>query len=616
MQLLIVESPTKAATLAHLLGDSYRVRATEGHIVDLPDGELGVDTKETFAATWKTAKGKRNLLAGLRRDADGCDRILLATDPDREGEAIAQHLADTLARTGVPTARVSFSEITTSAVQGAIKKPRRVNADLVSAQQARRVVDRLVGYAVSPVLQRAVSSPRSLSAGRVQTAALRLLCEREHAIADFVPSERWHVEATVRTAAGASFTARLHRAFGQVIEADTIDEGAAWHLTETVRDKPFTVRAVRQSSETILPPPPFTTAAFLQAASERLGLALARAMRVAQQLYEGIELEDDERVGLLTYPRTDGVHMAKFAIAAVRDLVVRDFGPDYLPPRPHRHEAASRAQEAHEALRPTDFGRTPKRVRKYLSPEQYRVYDLVYRRAVMSQAAAAVRERTTVDLADAAGQFVFRAEGYRFRTRGFLQFEQSVLEGEALSTVPKERENVSLDAVVHGKRPTAMPERYTEASLVGAMEAHRLGRPSTYASTLATLAERGYTVLRDGFLHPTDLGLRTCAFLIQRFPALFDLDFTARMEAMLDAIATGQAAYQPVLHQFYHGGLVPALRPPAASGRIAEPRATGKIGAPTCPRCGRPMVRRSGPHGPFYGCSSFPVCRETRALDE
>ncbi|MEM1041181.1 MAG: type I DNA topoisomerase [Bacteroidota bacterium] len=618
MQLLIVESPTKAATLAHLLGDGYRVRATEGHIVDLPDGDLGVDTEETFEPTWKTAKGKRGVLAGLRRDAEGCDRILLATDPDREGEAIAQHLADALARTGVATARVALAEITAPAVRAALRKPRRVNHDLVAAQQARRVVDRLVGYAVSPVLQRAVAIPRSLSAGRVQTAALRLLCEREQALADFVPADHWHVEATFRTAAGEAFTARLRQAYGAAVAADTIDEGAAWHLAETVQAMAFTVRTVRQATEPTLPPPPFTTAAFLRAASRHLGLAPARAMRVAQQLYEGVELENDERAGLLTYPRTDSVHMAKAAVAAARDLVARDFGPDYLPPRPHRHKqaAARGAQEAHEALRPSDFDRAPKRVRKYLSPEQYRVYELVYRRAVASQTAAAVRERTTVDLADAAGQFIFRAEGRRFRTRGFLQFEQTVPADAPLPASLSERAAVELGTVTHGRQPAAPPERYTEAALVGAMEAHRLGRPSTYAATLSTLAERGYATIRDGRLHPTDLGLRACSFLVQRFPRLFDLRFTVRMEATLDAVAAGQVAYRPVLQEFYHGSLVPALQPPAVSGRIAEP-VPGRTGsAPACDRCGKPMVRRDGPHGPFYGCSSFPVCRETRALEQ
>ena len=615
MQLLIVESPTKAATLGTLLGDGYRVRATEGHIADLPDGELGVDTAGTFEATWTTAKGQRNVLAGLRRDAEGCSRVLLATDPDREGEAMAQHLADALARTKVPAARVSFGELTAPAVRAALTRLREVDAGLVAAQQARRVVDRLVGYAVSPVLQRAVASPRPLSAGRVQTAALRLVCERERAVADFAAAERWQVEAAFRTASGEPFSARLYRAHRQTLEDDTLDEGAAWHLAETARAEPFVVRSLRRTTESEKPPPPFTTAAFLQAASEHLGLAPGQAMRVAQQLYEGVELEDDRRVGLLTYPRTDGVHLAKTAVVAARDVVARDFGPGYLPPRPHRHAPppARGAQEAHEALRPADFSRAPKRVRKHLSPEQYRVYDLVYRRAVGSQVAAAVRERVTADLADAAGQFVFRAEGTRYRTRGFLQFGSTGLRDEPLPESLAEREPVTLDTITHRRSAAEPLERYTEAGLIGAMEEWRVGRPSTYASTLGTLAERGYTVGREGRLHPTDLGLRTGTFLVQRFPGLFDLDFTARMEATLDAVAAGQEAYQPVLHAFYHGALVPALRPPTSPGGLAEPDAPGH-GTPTCPRCERPMVRRDGPHGPFFGCSGFPACRETRAV--
>ncbi len=625
MQLLIVESPAKAATLARILGDGYRVRATEGHVADLPDGDLGVDTEATFEATWTTAKGKRNLLAGLRRDAEGCTRVLLATDPDREGEAIAHHLAEALARTKVPTARVSFSELTAEAVRAAVQRPCSVDADLVAAQQARRVVDRLVGYAVSPVLQRAVESTRPLSAGRVQTAALRLLCRREREVADFAPAERWHVTATFRTADGEPFEARLYQAHRQVLEDDTLDEGAAWHLAEAARAERFTVRSVRRAAETLKPPPPFTTAAFLQAASDRLGLAPARAMRLAQQLYEGVELEEDERVGLLTYPRTDGVHMAKTALAAARDVVARDFGPGYLPPRPHRHTTreASSTPSAHEALRPTDFARAPKRVRKYLAPEQYRVYDLVWHRAVVSQAASALRERTGAERAAAAGRFVFRAEGTSLRMRGFLQFERTTPSDEALEATLTEGEEVGVERVTHGQRLTEPPLRYTEAALVGAMEAHRLGRPSTYAATLAALTERGCKVVRDGCLHPTDLGLRTCAFLIQRFPALFDLGFTARLEATLDAVAAGREAYRPTLHAFYHDGLVPALRPPAPvvfpaatpSGRIAEPGAAGEGTAP-CTRCGRPTVRRDGPQGAFYGCSGFPACRETRAVAE
>lgn len=616
MRLLIVESPTKAEALADMLGPEYRVRATKGHVMDLPDDDLGVDTADTFEGAWTTATGQRNVLAGLRKDATGCEKILLATDPDREGEAIAHHLSDALARTGIPTARVSFNEVTSEAVRRAVARPRPVNADLVAAQHARRVVDRLVGYTVSPLLQRTVSSPRPLSAGRVQTAALRLLCEREEAIADFTPAERWSIEATFATDAGDAVEARLHRAYRQTLEDDTLDEGAAWHLVETMRPLRFTVRSVRTSTDALKPPPPFTTAALLEAASQNLGFDPAQTMRTAQQLYEGVELEDDVRVGLVTYPRTDGVRMATSAVAAVRNVIARDFGTGYLPSQPLRHTRSGVGEpEAHEALRPTDFDRPPKSVRKYLTPAQYRLYDLVWDRAVTSQMAPATIERTTATIADAGGQFAFRAEGVRMRARGFLQFETEVPEETSLLPSLAKGATVTTRRLAHTRRLTTSPERYTEAGLIAAMEAHGIGRPSTFASTLATLRERGYAALDDGCLRPTEIGHRACTFLVRRFPSLFDFDFTAQLESTLDAIAAGKAAYRPALHHFYHNGLLPALN--------ARPTATSLPGArasaapsphepPACPRCNRRMIRRNGPHGAFYGCSGYPDCRETR----
>ena len=626
MRLLIVESPTKAATLADTLGAAYCVRATEGHVADLPGDDLGVDTEDSFEATWKTAKGKRNVLAALRRDAEGCEQILLATDPDREGEAIARHLADALARTEVPTARVSFRELTPDAVRAALARPRSLDADLVAAQQARRVVDRLVGYAVSPVLQRSVDSPRPLSAGRVQTAALRLLCERERDVADFQPGERWSVEAVFHTAADVAFPAQLHKAYGQTLEPDTLDQGAAWQLAEAAKGQRFSVRSIRHTTDARKPPSPFTTATLLQTASDVLGLDPSSTMRVAQQLYEGVELEDDVRYGLLTYPRTDGVHMAKPAITAARNVIARDYGTTYLPSRPNKHTTSTgpqNGQEAHEALRPTDFARSPKSVRKFLRPEQYRLYALVYDRAVASQMAPALLERTTAEIADSDGQFVFRAEGVRVRSRGYLQFETSQPDDTPLPPLLEARETVLLHSVTHARRATTPPTRYTEAGLVGAMEAHGIGRPSTYATTLDTLRERGYAVRRERHLHPTDLGLRACAYLVHRFPTLFALDFTAKMETSLDAIAAGKTAYRPMMHAFYHGDLLPALRPrdatPALSDAPARPVAPRHDatpgGLPPCERCGKPMVLRDGPHGPFYGCSGFPSCRQTRSFE-
>lgn len=617
MRLLIVESPTKADALAGMLGPGYLVRATRGHVVDLPEGELGVDTDETFEGRWTTAKGQRNVLAGLRRDAAGCEQVLLATDPDREGEAIAHHLADALARTGVPTARVSFNAVTPDAVHTAVARPRRLDADLVAAQHARRVVDRLVGYAVSPVLQRTLCSPRPLSAGRVQTAALRLLCEREEAAADFVPAERWSVEATFETESGEPFSARLYRAYRQTLEPDTLDQGSAWHLVETARPLRFAVRSVRSTTETRKPPPPFTTAALLGEASRRLGLDPVQTMRVAQELYEGVELEGDVLTGLLTYPRTDGVRLAKSAVAAARNVVARDFGTAYLPAQPNRHSSSEAGEpEAHEAIRPTDFGRSPSSIRKYLTPTQYRLYELVWNRAVTSQMAPATLEHTTADIADTAGHFVFRAEGVQVRSRGFLQFAPDRPAASPLPDALTKGAAVGIRALTHARCLTVAPEPYHEADLIAAMEERGIGRPSTYAATLATLRERGYATLRDGHLRPTELGHRVGTFLVRRFPTLFDLDFTARLESTLDAIAAGKTPYRPVLHRFYHGDLLPALQARPTNPAIAGSRTTAgpsRLPAPpTCSRCGRPMARRTGPHGAFYGCTGFPDCRETK----
>ncbi len=614
MRLLIVESPAKAATLAGMLGDGYRVRATEGHVRDLPAGALGVDL-DGFAAQWKTAEGKRNVLAALRRDAEGCERVLLATDPDREGEAIAHHLADALARTNVPTARVAFAELTERAVRAALARPRPLDEALVAAQQARRVVDRLVGYGVSEHLRQAVRSPHPLSAGRVQTAALHLLCEREHALADFAPARTWHVEASFRAARGAPFTARLVRAHGQPVPDGALDEGAAWQLAQTASAEAFAVRSLRVDTAHLPPPPPFTTASLLQAAAERLGLSPAETMRAAQQLYEGVELEDDVRAGLLTYPRTDGVRLAKPAVEAARHVIARDFGTDYLPDRPVAHPEPRRPvkQEAHEALRPVDFERTPKSVRKYLRPAQYRLYRLVYERAVASQMIPATVETTTAEVADGAGRFVFVAEGRSVTARGYLQ-----LDGGEPGTAPlpalERGDRLALEAATHAARASEPPERFSEAGLVGAMEAHGIGRPGTYAATLGTLRERGYAVVRDGRLHPTDLGLRAGAFLTRRFPTLFAPDFTARLEATLDAVAAGRTAYRETLHAFYHGRLLPALQGASEAAAISGGRAAPPDAPAPCERCGRPMVRRDGPHGPFYGCSGFPDCRTTRPV--
>ena len=473
----------------------------------------------------------------------------------------------------------------------------------------------LVGYGVSEHLRQAVRSPHPLSAGRVQTAALHLLCERERAVADFAPARTWRVEASFRAGRGGPLAARLVRAHGQPIPDGALDEGAAWQLAQTASAETFAVRSLRVDTERLPPPPPFTTASLLRAASERLGLRPAETMRVAQQLYEGVEVEDDVRVGLLTYPRTDGVRVAKSAVEAVRHVIARDFGTAYLPHRPIAHREPRRPvkHEAHEALRPVDFERTPKSVRKYLRPAQYRLYALVYERAVASQMIPATVETTTAEIADRAGRFVFAAEGRCVTARGFLQLDGGEPAAEPMPALER-GDRLTLDAATYAAHASEPPERFSEAGLVGAMEAHGIGRPSTYAATLETLRERGYAVVRDGRLHPTDLGLRACAFLTRCFPTLFAPDFTARLEATLDAVAAGGAAYRETLHAFYHGRLLPALQGANEAAAISSGRTALPETPVPCERCGRPMVRRDGPHGPFYGCSGFPACRTTRPV--
>jgi DNA topoisomerase-1 len=669
VKLVIVESPAKAKTIQRYLGAGYRVRASLGHVRDLPEKELGVDVETTFRPRYETLDRKKSTLTELRKEAEGAEEVLLATDPDREGEIIAWHLEEALKKKTRRIARVTFQEITREAVRGALARPRAVDAKLVDAQQARRVMDRLVGYTVSPFLWRAAraggaEAPAGLSAGRVQTAALRLVVEREKAIADFVPEDYFSLEATFETPEGERFRATLREAFGkrvgspgekgvkQVLRTREEAEG----LVALARQAAYAVRSVETKTVTQKPPPPFTTSTLQQAASVQLRMSPEQAMRVAQQLYEGVEVEDGERAGLITYMRTDSTRLADEAVAALRDLIARDLGTEYLPPKPHTHGTKAHAQEAHEAIRPTHFERTPKALRKWLTPDQFALYRLIYYRTVASQMAAAVVDRTTVDVADAENRFVFRATGEVVRFRGFRQLyeepdvdeKKKPAEDRPAQPLPRSLRPglplklAELEAEAHQTKP---PPRYTEASLVKALEQHGIGRPSTYSQTLATIQQRGYVELKARKLHATDLGIRVCDLLVAHFPSLFDLGFTAEMEAQLDRIAAGGLGYRDALSPFYHDRLLAAVR--AAEGGIGgrktvdrgqetggrrqeaehiRPAVTPDVALPqspeppiarapdthACPRCGKPMALRSGPTGRFWGCTGFPGCRTTQ----
>jgi len=663
MKLVIVESPAKAKTIQRYLGAGYRVRASLGHVRDLPPKELGVDVDETFRPRYETLAKKKKTLTALRKEAEGAEEVLLATDPDREGEIIAWHLEEALKRKNRRVARVTFQEITREAIRSAVARPRAVDARLVDAQQARRVMDRLVGYTVSPFLWRAAraggaEAPAGLSAGRVQTAALRLVVEREKAIADFVPEDYFSLEATFETPEGERFRATLREAFGQRVGGPgekgvkqvlrTKDEAEG--LVSLARQAAYAVRSVETKTVTQKPPPPFTTSTLQQAASVQLRMSPEQAMRVAQQLYEGVEVEGGERAGLITYMRTDSTRLADEAVAAIRDVIARDLGTEYLPPKPHVFGTKAHAQEAHEAIRPTHFERTPKSVRKWLTPEQFALYRLIYYRTVASQMAAAVVDRTTVDVADAENRFVFRATGEVVRFRGFRQLYEAPDVDEKKKSdddrpaqpLPRSLrpglplELVALEAQAHQTKP---PPRYTEASLVKALEKHGIGRPSTYSQTLSTLQARGYAELKARKLYATDLGIRVCDLLVAHFPSLFDLGFTAEMEAQLDRIAAGGLGYRDALAPFYHDRLLAAVRAaegrlPVAGGqrtvdggrktedggrRAAAPSPPLSLSPspplsspPACPRCGKKMALRSGPTGRFWGCTGFPDCRTTQ----
>ncbi|NNF59512.1 MAG: type I DNA topoisomerase [Rhodothermaceae bacterium] len=660
MKLVIVESPAKAKTIQRYLGAGYRVRASLGHVRDLPPKEMGVDVEESFRPSYETLSQKKKTLTDLRKAAAQADEVLLATDPDREGEIIAWHLQDALKRKNKSIARVTFQEVTPEAIRQAVQHPRAVDDKLVDAQQARRVMDRLVGYTVSPFLWRAAragggEAPAGLSAGRVQTAALRLVVERERAIADFTPQDYFSLDATFETPDREPFQATLREAFGKRIGGpnekgvqqvlSTQDEADG--LASLLRQAMYRVRSIETKTLRKKPPPPFTTSTLQQAASVQLRLSPKQTMRVAQQLYEGVELADGESIGLITYMRTDSTRLADEAIAALRDLIARDLGTEYLPPKPHAHgKKVTNAQEAHEAIRPTAFTRTPKTLRKYLTTEQFALYRLIYYRTVASQMAAAVVDRTVCDVADTEDRFVFRAMGEVVRFRGYRQlYEEPDVDEKKKTAADRPAQALprslkpglpvtlaELEAKAHQTKP---PPRYTEASLVKALESQGIGRPSTYSQTLATVQQRGYVDLKARKLHATDLGLRVCDLLVHHFPTLFDLGFTAEMETQLDQIASGGLRYHDALAPFYRDRLLAAVR--TAEGQLRGQKtesgrqrgsntgrdSTGRASdhptprspddaVPQCPDCGRPMALRNGPSGAFWGCTGFPGCRGTR----
>ncbi|MCS7059938.1 MAG: type I DNA topoisomerase [Anaerolineae bacterium] len=644
--LVIVESPAKARTIGKFLGRKFRVHASIGHIRDLPKNRLGVDVGADFEPRYVIPTDKKSVVKELKALAKEAGEVWLATDPDREGEAISWHLTHVLDKelNGKPVRRVEFHEITEHAIAEAFSHPRELDRNLVDAQQARRILDRLVGYTLSPLLRDKMQR-KGLSAGRVQSVALRLVCEREREIERFKPVEYWTIEAELAKRASLvgnggqtaeqsvdsqTFMARLFKLNGA--EPDLKTHSDAQQVVDALQEADYVVLRVERKDRTRRPAAPFTTSTLQQEASRKLGFNARRTMAAAQQLYEGIDVGEGP-VGLITYMRTDSTNVAVSAQAEAREWIAQRYGQEYLPDQPPRYTSRSKnAQEAHEAIRPTSVFRAPEEVKAYLERDQFRLYDLIWKRFIASQMANAVYDATTVDIdARPAGApattnsttpaYLFRASGSIVKFPGFLKvYEEgrdedifaNAANGESFNTtdkrLPELSENEPLDLVqlLPEQHFTQPPPRYTEASLIKALEEYGIGRPSTYATILGIIQSRYYVAREGKQLRPTELGLQVNDLLVKHFPQYIDVGFTAHVEDELDDIETGARAWQPVLHEFYDP-FKTAVEQAAQS--IAPIERTVEYTGEPCPRCGSPLVYKQGRFGRFIGCSNFPQCR-------
>ncbi len=621
-KLVIVESPAKARTIGKFLGRGYTVKASVGHVRDLLRSQLSVDVENNFTPKYRVPNEKRPLVKELAKDAAAAKEIYLATDADREGEAIAWHLMEATDMEPDRVRRVVFHEITKDAIADAFAHPRNVDLNRVNAQQARRILDRLVGYKISPLLWKRIRS--RTSAGRVQSVALRLICEREEEIDNFVPEEYWSVKVKLASQNAdlrpkeRQFVAKLIQIAGKPAKLHNQPETQT--VVDDLKTLPYRISDVKRGERRRKAPAPFTTSTLQQEASRRLGFGTRKTMRIAQQLYEGIELSSGERVGLITYMRTDSTHVAAQAQQEARQFITEKYGKEYLPPKPPQYRTKSRgAQEAHEAIRPTDVRRLPAEIRAGLSRDQQRLYLLIWSRFVASQMVAAVYQTIRVDVT--AGKYLLRAAGSTLKFNGFLSVYQITAdedapedESEGANIPPLEKgDTVDLVDVLPNQHFTQPPPRYTEASLVKTLEEFGIGRPSTYAPIISTIQERGYVERDQKRLHPTDLGLVVNEMVTKYFPDIINVDFTARMESELDKIAVGEMDWVNVLREFY-APFEKALHIAEAEMPKVEVGDT-PIGE-QCPKCGHELVLKFGRFGKFIACSNFPECRYTRPYVE
>ena len=622
---VVVESPAKARTIERFLGKNFVVKASQGHVRDLPKGSLGVDIEAGFEPSYSVIGDKRNVVRELKKLGDSASSIYLATDPDREGEAISWHLVKAAAwdKGKVPVRRVVFHEITREAVEEAFRDTRDIDMELVNAQQARRILDRLVGYQISPLLWRKVQ--RGLSAGRVQSVALRMIVDREKEIEAFVPKEYWTLDALLRKLGvakakkGETFTATLHSRKGEKGRLNVPDESTARRVEGELQGADYNVAEVKKREVRQSPSPPFITSTLQQEAWRKLRFSSKRTMVAAQQLYEGLPTGDEGSMGLITYMRTDSTHVAPSALNDTREYIQKKFGKEYLPAQPrYFRKKAKGAQEAHEAIRPTSIRREPLGLKPYLTQDQYKLYDLIWRRMLASQMAEARSDAATVDTEARCRSntvYIFRAMGSVLKFPGFRALylegrDDSEEEGEGPLPELAVGENLDcskLDAKQHFTQP---PPRYTEASLIKALEEKGIGRPSTYAPIISTLTGRHYVLKESGKLNPTALGSTVSDLLTQHFSDIMDTNFTARMEEELDEVARGERQWVPMLKDFYGPFQKTLELATEAMPRVRVEEATDEV----CDKCGSPMVVKTGRFGRFLACSGFPECKNTKRI--
>ncbi|MBP3542393.1 MAG: type I DNA topoisomerase [Clostridia bacterium] len=613
-KLVIVESPAKAKTIEKFLGRGYKVEASQGHVRDLPKSQIGVDPAKDFEMKYITIRGRGDILARIKKEAKNASVVYLATDPDREGEAISWHLANTLDIDTASKCRIEFHEITKKAVKEAIEHPRAIDMDRVDAQQARRALDRLVGYKISPLLWAKIK--KGLSAGRVQSVATRLVVEREREIEAFIPEEYWDVTAKFQAMSqkGKPITCEAKLVTMDGKKAVISNEAEATKAKKRILKASFAVQSAKAGEKQKKPQPPFTTSSLQQEASRKLNFSTAKTMQVVQQLYEGIDLGKAGTVGLVTYIRTDSVRVSDEAVAAARNTIISQFGQEYCPDTPNQYKGRKNAQDAHEAIRPTYAEHSPDSVKAFLSKEQFQLYRLIYNRFIASQMKPAVFQTLSADLL--GNDMVLRYYGEHMVFPGYRSVyiesaddEQELPEG--VLPVIKEGDGIQFTQVSADQHFTQPPARYTEASLVRTLEEKGIGRPSTYAPTITTIISRGYVSREKKRLFPTELGCMVTDVMLEYFASVVDTDFTAQMEEKLDSVEEGQTEWRSILREFY---------PPfenmlgVAEKQIEKVEIKDEVSDVQCEKCGAMMVYKRGRFGRFLACPNFPACRNAKPI--